>query len=124
MLDVAQELMTPDEAARWFRRSPSWLRHQPDVLKLGGPAGQPLYHVNACRAYVLGRICGLRGPSLRQMQIKALAAACGVDPENPGAAEGRPFVPVIRLPAAKPPPAQEAVGRPTASASFSSIAPS
>ena len=78
MTDVAQELMTPHEAARWFRRSPSWLRQQTELLRVGGPGGQPLYHVRVCRAYVLGRLCELGPAGLRQAQIKALAAACGL----------------------------------------------
>jgi len=79
MTDVAQELMTPHEAARWFRRSPSWLRQQGRLMRVAGPGGQPLYHVRVCRAYVLGQLCGLDGSDLRQVQIQALAAACGLD---------------------------------------------
>jgi hypothetical protein len=45
MTDVQQELMTPKEAARWFRRSVSWLRRQPQIVRLAGPGGQPLYHL-------------------------------------------------------------------------------
>jgi len=78
MIDVAQELMTPHEAARWFRRSPSWLRQQHKLLRVGGAGGQPLYHVRVCRAYVLGRLCGLDEVELRRVQIQALAAACGL----------------------------------------------
>ncbi len=78
MIEVTQELMTPHEAARWFRRSPSWLRQQHELLKVAGPGGQPLYHVRVCRAYVMGRLCRLRGEALRQVQIRALAAACGL----------------------------------------------
>lgn len=78
MTEVAQELMTPHEAARWFRRSPSWLRQQSRLLRIGSPGGQPLYHVRVCRAYVLARLCGLDGEALRRAQIKALAAACGL----------------------------------------------
>lgn len=78
MVDVAQELMTPHEAAKWFRRSPSWLRQQDELLKIGAPGGQPLFHVRVCRAYVLGRLCGLSGPPLRKLQIDGLATACGV----------------------------------------------
>jgi hypothetical protein len=78
MTDLHQELMTPPEAAKWFRRSTSWLRHQPDLLRVRGAGGQPLYHVSICRAYVLGRICGLTGQPLHRLQIKALAAACGL----------------------------------------------
>lgn len=79
MLDIAQELMTPHEAARWFRRSASWLRQQEHLIKLGGPNGQPLYHTHACRAYVYGRMCDLEGEALRKVQLHALAAACGLD---------------------------------------------
>lgn len=78
MLDIAQELMTPNEAARWFRRSASWLRQQNDLIKLGGPNGQPLYHTHACRAYVYGRMCELDGTALKRVQLDALAAACGI----------------------------------------------
>lgn len=79
MTEVAQELMTPHETARWFRRSPSWLRQQSKLLRVGGPGGQPLYHVRVCRAYVLGRLCGLDDAELQRAQIKALAAACGLE---------------------------------------------
>ena len=78
MTHVPQELMTPHEAARWFRRSPSWLRQQSDLLRVGQPGSQPLYHVRACRAYVLGRLCRLDADALRQIQLKALASACGL----------------------------------------------
>jgi hypothetical protein len=77
MLSTPQELMTPHEAARWFRRSPSWLRSQPNLLRVGGP-GQPLYHVCVCRAYILARLCGLSAAELRRVQLKALAATCGL----------------------------------------------
>lgn len=83
MTDVNQELMTPHETARWFRRSPSWLRQQTELLRVGGPRGQPLYHVRVCRAYVLGRLCELTGDALQQVQLQALAAACGVALNNP-----------------------------------------
>jgi hypothetical protein len=82
MTDVAQELMTPHETARWFRRSPSWLRQQTRLLRVGGPNGQPLYHVHVCRAYVLGQLCGLDDAGLRQVQVRALAAACGLSEER------------------------------------------
>ena len=82
MNDITQELMTPHEAARWFRRSPSWLRQQPDLLRVSGPGGQPLYHVGVCRAYVLAQMCGLRGDELEHTQIRALAAACGLSGED------------------------------------------
>jgi hypothetical protein len=75
---IAQELMTPNEAARWFCRSPSWLRRQRDLQRLTVLSGQPLYHVRICRAYVLGRLCGLDGEPLRRLQLGALASACGV----------------------------------------------
>lgn len=88
MLDLAQELMTPDEAARWFRRSPSWLRQQRELLHTGGPGGQPLYHVCVCRAYILGRLRGLSGVALRRVQIQALAAACGLRDEGQPADNG------------------------------------
>lgn len=78
MTGFQQELMTAQEAARWFRRSPSWLRLQRDLLRLATPGGQPLYHVGVCRSYVLGRLCGLQGALLRQAQVRALAAACGL----------------------------------------------
>ncbi len=81
MTDLAQELMTPDEAAKWFRRSLSWLRQQDDLLRTSGPGGQPLFHVRVCRAYVLGKLCRLTGEALRSVQIRALASACGVDAE-------------------------------------------
>lgn len=98
MIEITQELMTPHEAARWFRRSPSWLRQQHELLKVAGPGGQPLYHVRVCRAYVMGRLCRLRGERLRRVQIRALAAACGlVDDEavrellsGPACGPGRP----------------------------------
>lgn len=76
MTDIAQELMTPNEAAKWFRRSTSWLRHQPEIIRVAGPGGQPLYHVNVCRAYTLGKMCGLKDSELRRIQVEALAAAC------------------------------------------------
>lgn len=76
MNQLAQELMTPQETARWFRRSVSWLRQQGDLVKLGNPGGQPLYHVDVCRAYVLGRMCGLDRDALRRIQLEALAATC------------------------------------------------
>ncbi len=76
MTDLRQELMTPPEAAKWFRRSPSWLRQQPELLRIQGVGGQPLYHVSVCRAYVLGRLCRLTGGPLRRLQIRALVTAC------------------------------------------------
>jgi len=78
MLELRQELMTPPEAAEWFRRSASWLRHQPELLRIQGVGGQPLYHVNVCRAYVLGRLCGLAGRPLRRLQLRALVVACSL----------------------------------------------
>jgi len=82
VIELSQELMTPDEAARWFRRSPSWLRQQAELLRLGNPRGQPLYHLRVCRAYVLGRLAGLEGEALRALQLRALSAACGIDAER------------------------------------------
>jgi len=78
MTEVVQELMTPHEAARWFRRSPSWLRRQARLLRVGEPGAQPLYHVRVCRAYLLGLINGLDGEALDRVQKDALAAACGL----------------------------------------------
>jgi len=89
MHDLSQELMTPPETARWFRRSPSWLRQQLELLRLGPVRGQPLYHVRVCRAYVYGRLCGLNGDQLRELQLRALAAACGL----PGEAHTDPALP-------------------------------
>ncbi|MGE0479556.1 MAG: hypothetical protein AB7Q17_03690 [Phycisphaerae bacterium] len=80
MTDIAQELMTPNEAAKWFRRSPSWLRQQHDLMRVGGPGGQPLYHVQVCRAYVLGKLISLPAADLKRVQVEALAAACGIPP--------------------------------------------
>lgn len=76
MTEISQELMTPNEAAKWFRRSTSWLRHQSEIVRVAGPGGQPLYHVDVCRAYTLGKMCGLRHADLRRVQVEALAAAC------------------------------------------------
>lgn len=70
--------MTPAEAAKWFRRSLSWLRLQDGLVRLGGPNGQPLFHVRACRAYVLARMCGYDDAKLRLIQLQAMADACGV----------------------------------------------
>lgn len=80
MTEIAQELMTPNEAAKWFRRSPSWLRQQHDLMRVGGPGGQPLYHVQVCRAYVLGKLVNLAKAELQRVQVEALAAACGLTP--------------------------------------------
>ncbi len=76
MAKIQQELMTPDEAARWFRRSISWLRKQKDLLRFGTDRAQPLFHVDVCRAYVLGKLSGLTSEELRQVQIQALAVEC------------------------------------------------
>ena len=78
MLELRQELMTPPEAAKWFRRSTSWLRQQPELLRIQGVGCQPLYHVNVCRAYILGRLCGLVGRPLRRLQVRALVVACSL----------------------------------------------
>ncbi|MEW6249780.1 MAG: hypothetical protein AB1716_03975 [Planctomycetota bacterium] len=85
LTDMPQELMTPDEAAKWFRRSGSWLREQKDIVRLAGPGGQPLYHVRVCRAYVLGKMKGLPDDALRQLQLAALAALCGLPAALPTA---------------------------------------
>jgi len=84
MIEVTQELMTPHEAARWFRRSPSWLRQQKQLLRLRARGGQPLYHIRVCRAYVLGRLCALEETALRRVQLDALSAACGLPKPNAG----------------------------------------
>ncbi len=87
MTHVQQELMLPEETARWFRRSPSWLRQQSDLLRLGAASGQqPLYHVHLCRAYILGKICGFTGDALRDIQLHALANTCGLPPTACGPA--------------------------------------
>ncbi len=78
LTNLEQEVMTPAEAARWFRRSPSWLRQQKGLLRLGGRNGQPLFHVRVCRAYILGCLCRLTDAALRRVQIRALAVACGL----------------------------------------------
>lgn len=78
MTEVQQELMTPKEAANWFRRSVSWLRRQPHLVRLAGPGGQPLYHLAVCRAFVLGQMAGASGAELRRLQIAALARDCGL----------------------------------------------
>jgi hypothetical protein len=93
--DVAQEVMTPEEAARWFRRSPSWLRQQKDLIRIKGQHGQPLFHIRACRAYLLGKMCRLDAENIRRVQIDALAADCGLPSPLPGdgglaAASGSP----------------------------------
>jgi len=89
MTDVTQELMTPHETARWFRCSPSWLRQQNRLLRIGVSGGQPLFHVRVCRAYVLGQLCGLDEAGLRHVQIQALTAACGLPVEHrPDAGSG------------------------------------
>ncbi len=85
MLEITQELMTPHEASRWFRRSQSWLRQQHELVRLGGPNGQPLYHTRVCRAFVFGRMCELSGAALRGVQLRALADACGVSAEEAAA---------------------------------------
>ncbi|QOJ14257.1 MAG: hypothetical protein HRU75_06235 [Planctomycetia bacterium] len=78
MMNVTQELMTPREAARWFRRSPGWLRQQRELLRVTGPGGQPLYHVAVCRAYVLARMCEAPPGVVRRVQVEALERVCGV----------------------------------------------
>lgn len=81
MTDVQQELMTPKEAASWFRRSVSWLRRQPNLVRLAGPGGQPLYHLAVCRAFVLGQMAGASGAELRRLQIAAMVRECGLSDE-------------------------------------------
>ena len=76
------ELMTPDEAARWFRRSPSWLRQQRDLVRLGANRAQPLFHVKVCRAWVLGKMSRLDPDALRRLQLKALESECQISPES------------------------------------------
>lgn len=80
MKPLDREMMTAAETARWFRRSRSWLRRRPDILKLAGACGRPLYHVNACRAYLLGLACNLDAEELRRVQLDAIAAASGLAP--------------------------------------------
>ena len=80
MNPVAQELLTPQEAAKWFRRSASWLRRQSDLLCLRRLGGQPLYHVDICRAYVLGKLCDLSPADLRAAQLQALRLRCALPP--------------------------------------------
>lgn len=70
------EVLTPAEAARWFKRSPSWLRAQRELLRAAAPNGRPRYHVRVCRAYLLGRMAGLSGDALRRVQLEALAGEC------------------------------------------------
>lgn len=82
MQEIAQEIMTPKEAAAWFRRSLSWLRQQRDLLRVGGTQSQPLFHVRVCRAFMLARMCGATGAELRRAQLAALADACGIDAES------------------------------------------
>lgn len=79
MVDIPLEMMSATEAARWFRRSRSWLCRQTDLLCLrAGDGGPPLYHVRICRAYVLGILRDLRGESIHRLQLAALEAACGL----------------------------------------------
>ncbi len=82
MPDSPQELMTPKEAARWFRRSTCWLRRRRQLLRLGTSAGAPLYHVRACRAFLIGSALGLSGEELRRFQLAALSEVCGLPPEQ------------------------------------------
>lgn len=83
MLEIPQELMTPQEAARWFRRSVSWLRQQKRLLRVGTAGGQPLFHIRVCRAYVLGKLADLDADALQRVQLDALAAACGLEAGHP-----------------------------------------
>lgn len=92
---MSQELMTPDEASKWFRRSPSWLRQQRELLRFGDGKAQPLFHVDVCRAYVLGKLSGLSDAALRRVQLRALAAQCRLNghPGMPEPAETQEAVP-------------------------------
>lgn len=83
MKPIDRELMTAGEAARWFRRSASWLRRQKAILKLAGPGGRPLYHLAACRAYLLGIASGWDAQMLRAAQLDALKAASGLSAAQP-----------------------------------------
>jgi hypothetical protein len=106
MTELVQEIMTAVEAAEWFRRSVSWLRQQPELLRICGQRGQPLYHVRVCRAYILGRLRGVRGEALREVQLAALAAACevaGDDQQPAGGAPRKTPVMAARSAAAAPP---------------------
>lgn len=76
MVEIVQELMTPQEAAEWFRRSPTWMREQKHLLRVRAGGGQALYHVDVCRAYVLGLLRGLDGEGLRRLQLAALESSC------------------------------------------------
>ena len=86
MTEFAQELLTPDEAATWFRRSATWLRNVDDLVVFSagqfGAGGQTLYPLACLRAFVLGWTEGLRGAALRRRQIEALAGACGLAAET------------------------------------------
>jgi hypothetical protein len=107
MIEPVQEIMTTVEAAEWFRRSVSWLRQQPELLRICGKRGQPLYHVRVCRAYILGHLRGARGDALREVQLAALAAACdlaGDDPRPPGAPLRRAPVMAVRSAEVRPTP--------------------
>ena len=84
MVEIAQELMTPQEAAEWFRRSPTWIREQRRLLRMKADGGQALYHVDICRAYVLGLLRELDGDALQRIQLAALEAACKLSPTDHG----------------------------------------
>ncbi len=84
MVEIVQELMTPQEAAEWFRRSPTWIREQKHLLRMRAGGGQALYHVDICRAYVLGLLRELDGDALRSLQVTALEAACKLAPADRG----------------------------------------
>ncbi|RMF77969.1 MAG: hypothetical protein D6744_10685 [Planctomycetota bacterium] len=119
MIEITQELMTPQETARWFRRSPSWVRQQTDLLRVGAVGGQPLYHVRACRAYVLGRLCRLSGAALRRVQIDALADACGLEATHRLLRDAE--IPEVKQP---PPSEDDYAPRAAATAAPTSIEPS
>lgn len=109
MTDFNQELLTPDEAATWFRRSALWVNALDGLVvfsasALGGP-GHRLYHIRCLRAFVLGWMEGLRGDALRQRQLSALAVDCGLEPLSP---EPRVLNTGARpVPAPPPPPPNE-----------------
>ena len=82
MVEIVQELMTPQEAAKWFRRSPTWIREQKHLLRVRAGGGQALYHVDVCRAYVLGLLRELDGEGLRRLQLAALEGSCRLDADR------------------------------------------
>ena len=87
MVEITQELMTPQETAEWFRRSPTWVREQKHLLRMRASGGQALYHVDVCRAYVLGTMRSLDEDGLRRVQIAALEASCKLHGDGRGGDE-------------------------------------